>query len=106
MALFLLWPGPEHLMSPLSISISECLPPEKVRLLVELIRSVQEKAPQAVVQINDEAGQLLGRFVPASGVGATSGETPEFFAELQRRFESAEPALPVEDAFALLDQGG
>ncbi len=92
--------------TPLTISAAECLPPDKARLLVEVVRLLGQRAGRESIEIRDDDGTVLGFLVvPASYSPLPSDmESPEFLAEMERRLRNPEPAVPVEEVFKLLDE--
>jgi hypothetical protein len=82
--------------------LAECLPPDKARQLIDLLRSLKLAAP-CVVEVHEGSGQLLGYFVPAPAEPdqLLDPGSNEFWAEMRRRVESNEPAIPAEEVLAL-----
>jgi hypothetical protein len=84
--------------------LSDYLPADKARQLVDLLREVRAAAALEVVEISD-ADRVLGCFVPLTEhVGMPPLGTPEFEEELRRRMESKEPVIPAEEVIAWLDR--
>jgi hypothetical protein len=83
--------------------LSDFLPADKARQLVELAGAVRDAGMGEAVEVRDEFG-VLGYFIPVGVYAGMPPEgTPEFEAEVGRRMASKEPVVPAEEFIAWLE---
>jgi hypothetical protein len=76
---------------------------DKTALLARLLRELVQRYGDGAMTIRDEAGSVVGEFLPSSGPSSDDPvATPEFLREIVERPYSDEPAMPLEEFLALL----
>ena len=87
-------------------SITDVLAPDEARAFLDMVRIVQQRADRETLVIRDEEGEPFGFLVlPVFGASPEDPPTdPEFLKELERRMQSPEPAIPVEEFLEFLQR--
>jgi hypothetical protein len=93
------------LARPRTRLLTDVLEPYQARAFLDLVRIVKQQPDHESVEIRDEEGEVLGcLFLPECHASPDDPPTdPEFLKELERRLQSPEPAIMIDEEVFDLD---
>ena len=87
------------LARPKTKAITDILEPDQARAFLELVQLIRQKPDHETVEIKDEEGGVLGcLYLPECHASPDDPPTdPEFLKELERRANSTEPVIMIDE---------
>ncbi len=89
----------KRLDRPKTRLIADVLDPEQARAFLDLVRIMKQHPNHESLEIRDEEGEVLGCLIlPECHASPDDPPTdPEFLKELERRLQSPEPAIMIDE---------